>query len=189
MSKSTLTPEEQYHVACAQVIKQWSSVEMVLWGHLQVFLGLGDQFKVRIIWATLPNLQARRKLLNRFAENYLEGEPLRQYRILMKRLSSLAAKRNMIAHSSHGISEDGKHVIFARFDQDAEDGTFLFIDQQSEQLNNVLQWPAAVSQLFKDLVNYGATLPANIQASAKMHRVQPSDRDRSNDPRQQESTP
>src|SRR5207253_523493 len=105
----------EYHQAIGQVITEWANFEAGLILVFQAVSGNPDQLRARIAWATLPNLQARRKLLNRYAEAYIEDqEVLRKWRTLMKRMSSLANKRNMISHSPSGWNPDRRKVHFGR---------------------------------------------------------------------------
>ena len=57
-----------------------------------------DQFRSRILFASLPNFRARRELIIRLGESYLPEEILPQFRRLMRRLKNLGTKRNKLAH-------------------------------------------------------------------------------------------
>lgn len=126
--------EEQYaqamrehEAACGAATIAWARFEVTLCFYFQSAAQIADQIRARMIWAGLPNLQARRKLLTRFAENYVEDERvLRCFRIFMKRVSKLASKRNMIAHSPSGIIAESGKASFLQFDFGDEDGVFMF---------------------------------------------------------------
>ena len=174
MPKAKLSIEAlqlEYQQAAGAAIQQWAQFEGTLLFFFQEMAQIPDQFRARIIWATLPNLQARRKVLNRFAENYLEGDALRCFRILMNRMSKLGRKRNMIAHCPSGIHAETRKAFFLDFDRDGDDRTFLFLDSQSHDLNSVKGWAPAIKKLMEDFIDFLPTLQAQLQASSKMHRA------------------
>ena len=172
--------------ACGLIVRQWAALESMLWLYLMMFSGINDQFKARLIWATLPNMQTRRKLLNRLAETYLDDSALPAFRRLMTRVSKLGHKRNLIAHGLGGYYEGNTVVFFD--DVDDKDGGFDFAGKEEYALTDVLHWPAAINNLSADLLkSYYDFLPL-VHASAKMHREQPNDRDQHSDPHPEEST-
>jgi hypothetical protein len=174
--------EAEYNTACGEIIREWARFEGVLFGYFEIFLGNPDQFRARVAWATLPNLQARRKVLNRYAENYLEGEPLRCFRILMKRMSKLANRRNSIAHASSGYDRENGKILFLHFDQEREDGTFMFLNQKWEHLNNIKGWAGAIKRLSNDMVLFMPTVQQSAAAWSKMHRELQDGRGQNSDP-------
>lgn len=153
---------------CGRIVREWAMLESMLYHIYAGFLQAQDQFRARITWASLSNLQARRKTLNRLAENYLIGDDLRCFRILMKRMSQLGNKRNMIAHAR--CIREGKQVRFIEFDVEGSDGTFMFIEEKIEPFNNVEGWANAINKLQKDLFSAAVEIVPRQQASSKIHR-------------------
>lgn len=171
--------------ACGRIIREWAMLESTLCHLYLAFLQAPDQFRARITWASLPNLQARRKVLNRLAENYLPEDEVRCFRILMKRMSRLANKRNMIAHAR--CLREGKHIRFLEFDTEGEDGTFLFLEQTTEPFNNVKGWASAINKLQDDLLGALVDILPRQHTSSKMHRELQGDRDRNSVQNREES--
>lgn len=166
--------------AYGAIIRAWASLETLLVLYLQTFSGMNN-YKARIAWATLPNFQARKRLLNRYAENYLEGQTLRKYQAIMKRTGRLAEKRNMIAHSPSAYSPKDKQVYFMRLDRDNGEGnTFVFHENHWETLNNVRNWSRAIQRLVKDAMALRSELHRQLLTSPKMYREPP---ERHNTPR------
>lgn len=62
-----------FYYSCGQTIRLWVQVEHMLIRYMQIFLAMGDDFRARIIWYSLPNWDARRKLLHRLAETSFSG--------------------------------------------------------------------------------------------------------------------
>jgi hypothetical protein len=174
--------------ACGATIRAWANIERTLVFYLMVFLQTNDQFRVRIIWASLPNFQSRRKLLNRLAETYLDDAVLPEYRKLMKRVSRLAHNRNLIAHAAGGFYVPFNKVRFFSDDDDKEAG-FSFLSEETFDLNNVLRWPVDLDNLGSDLMTaLTERFAPAVYTSSRTHRAQPDDRGRHSDPRPEEST-
>lgn len=163
----------RFELATAQTMRNWAHLERSLLFCFQTLAQIHDQFRARIILASLPNIQARRRLMTRFANNYLNDDDIRRFNILMKRMSRLGAKRNMLAHSSCGYVAGKKKVEFLHYDDDGEDGTFLFFEIQVHELKNVEQWPAAIHKLMSDVMLFTADVAERVFPSPKMHRNPP----------------
>lgn len=179
-------PQDEIDRVCGKIIREWALLESVLGLYYLAFVGAIDQFRARVVWASLANLQARRKALNRYSENFLESDELRCFRILMKRMSKLANKRNMVAHAR--CYPKGRNLVFMDFDKEGDDGTFLFLKEIEEQFNTVKNWPDAIAKLTADLLEFYPRLERQHTWS-KMHRGQQDDRGPNSGPHQQESTP
>ena len=170
----------EHDAACGAAIKAWTQIESALVFYFQAAAQIQDQFRARMIWASLPNWNGRRKMLLQFSENYIADEQvLRRFRILMKRVSKMAAKRNLIAHTSHGIDGTGK-ALFLQFDYGEEEGVFLFLKQIRYDTENVKNWASDMNTLWRDLIFYLDTFSQAIHTSSRMHREWQDDRDRNN---------
>lgn len=159
--------------ATGATIRQWALFEQTLWFYLAVLLRTSDQFRVRVIWASLPTYQSRRTLLRRLAATYLDGETLRTTEKFFQRASKLASNRNMLAHSLGGLDEDGKVWLFG--DEFDEEMGMNFLSQVRLQITNVEGWPKDIEKLSKEMMMWLPTLEAAVQTSAKMHREPPQD--------------
>lgn len=61
-----LERSDDYYRVAGTIIRNRALLELTLVFYLMIFLGMNDQFRARLIWASLPNFQARRKLLADF---------------------------------------------------------------------------------------------------------------------------
>lgn len=184
-SKRAPSGSAMFEHACGRTIRAWASIEFMLLLYLMAFLKIEDQFRARIIWASLPNLSDRRKLLNRLAETYLDESALPIFQKLMKRVSRLAQKRNLIAHAMGNVYENGK-VLFV-FDDDSDEDGFNFVGGREFDLTNVLNWPSDVDRLSSDLYTFLVVIDPLVHTSAKMHRVPQDGRAPHSDPHPGES--
>jgi hypothetical protein len=127
-------------------------------------------------------------LLTRFAENYVADESvLRCFRIFMKRMSKLAKKRNMIAHSSSGIIAENGKAGFLQFDFGEEDGVFMFYKKIEFDRENVKNGATDINNLMENMMLYLPTFSNAICASSRMHRELQNDHIHNNDHHQSES--
>lgn len=137
--------------------------------YLGVFVPI-DQFRLRIIWLTMPNLQGRIKLLKRFANTYIEDtKSIRRFNSLMRRVSKLASRRNMIAHALGGANPETGEVMFFN-DADDDDLGVNFLRKTHLNLQDIEQWPKAIRNLQDDMMCWLPHLQASISTSTKMHR-------------------
>lgn len=166
-SESKSTPERRaaFHRALGHFFTEWATLEIVLCGHLSAFLET-DQFKARVVWASLPNWRARRELLARLAESYLKEHDLPAYRQFLKRAKGLGERRNAFAHRISGVdSETGK--IFVMGDINHEEFGFLFFEPTFYDLTNVENWANDTFRLIQD----ASAFPISVHAFSKMHRA------------------
>lgn len=98
-------------VAIGRAMRAWASLETVLMFQFEALLRV-DQFRARIVWHALPNMRARRDLLQSLADTYLDDTHRKEYRKIMNRLLKLSEIRNMLAHSTPFLA-DGE-VMFMR---------------------------------------------------------------------------
>ena len=159
---------ERFLRATGSTIRQWAMFEQTLWFYLAVLLRTDDQFRVRVIWASLPTYQSRRTLLRRLAATYLDDESLRTAEKFLQRASKLASNRNMLAHSLGRIDDDGKVWLFG--DEFDEEMGMNFLSEVRMQISNVEGWPKDIERLGSEMTAWLPTLQAAVQASAKMHR-------------------
>ena len=82
-----------------RVVRCWADLENTLHNWVSYLLGV-DQFRGRLIWASMPNFRARRTFLLRLAETFLDDTTLPEFRALLKRAKALSQNRNMLAHES-----------------------------------------------------------------------------------------
>lgn len=167
MAESKATPEkvQALKIATSDVIREWASLEMTLSLVLSGLLKT-DQFRARVVWSSLANWRARRELLLRLGNTFLDESALPQWRGLLKRAKTLGEKRNELAHMGCGIDPKTGKVTFIGDGTDDELG-FNFLIQKRYDLNNVLGWAPAIQTLMSDV----ATFQAALHTSPKMHRA------------------
>jgi hypothetical protein len=169
MGKPTENEWNAFYIAFANVMREWVSLENVFALLLTSFLQT-DQFRARIVWNAMPNWRARRELLSRLGETYIDEEALPAWRKLMKRAKTLGENRNKLAHLSTGLDPESGKVVMMGDAADSEYG-FIFLAREDLDLNNIAGWPTAINKLTLDLM----TLNAKLHTSSKMHRALQSD--------------
>jgi hypothetical protein len=177
---------DEYHRACGEAIRAWADLEYSAVLYLQVLLQTDEQFRAKIIWATLPNWQLRRKLLLRLGEAYLDDAFIPKFRKLLFRMNTLARKRNLIAHARCSLHKP-KKVVFINDDDDNDVG-FSFLAKEEYQFENLRNWAKNINNLHVDMMICFEDLHAAVHTSSKMHRAQQDGHARSSDQSQQEST-
>jgi hypothetical protein len=181
--KPALTIEQRFLSATGSIIREWAFLEHQLFNWLSVLTPL-DQFRARIIWFSLPNFRARRVLLERLAETYLDETSLKRFHSLLKRATKLAVKRNALAHTAWTIIDGRKVRLF--FDNDDEIFGFNFAAERTFDISNLEHFPRAIGQLRNDFLTL--IFKAKVFPSPKIHRGQQSDQNPKNVQDRQEST-
>ena len=103
----------EFHRLTGKAIRAWALVEDQMWLFVATLLGV-DQFRARIIISSIPGARAKRELVSRLAETYLDPVLLPKFRPLLKRMKSLGRTRNLLAHSMMHINVDGrKNLAFS----------------------------------------------------------------------------
>ncbi len=98
--------EAHFHQLTGEAIRLWADVEGDLWWLVQAFLGV-DQFRARIVIASIIGARAKREFVSRLAETYLDDKLLPDLRSLLKRMGRLSTTRNSLAHGRIFINYDG----------------------------------------------------------------------------------
>lgn len=180
IEKNQARIDREHNEACGAIIRSWSRLEGALVFYFQAACQLDDQFRARMIFYSMPNFQARRRMLDRFAENFICDEAvLDKYRKMMKRVVKFAQKRNMIAHTSNGVAQDGK-ILFLHTEHEGEEA-FLFLKIEEYQRENVKNWAADIDQLWQDMMHFQAEFSSAVHTSSKMHRELQNDRNQKTD--------
>lgn len=152
-----------------RVIRSWAYLESSLWGWVGFLMGT-DEWRSRIIWASISNCRARLTFLLRLGETFLDGESLPQFRALWKRTKALSAHRNMIAHDNW-LTSDKAHKLAFHADKDAESGDFDFGHFKSIDRTNLVQWRDEGMNLHREWLDL--MMKANVHTWPRMLRGQP----------------
>jgi len=158
-----------------RVILNWTIIEVTLVGHLSIMAGT-EQFRSRVIWASMPNLRARCTLLNHLAGTFVDESVLPQYRRLLKRVGRLGSRRNILAHSLNFTNVEPGKVTFVQ-DVPSEELGFDFVGRKDFQFENIKSWADAIKALHLDLVKFAFVLEKNVHRPPKMHRVDQADKE------------
>lgn len=153
------------HLYIGLAIRHWALLELTLSLHLAGFLGT-DQFRARIVWASIPNLRVKRELLSSLAKTYLEESVLTKYRRLLRRLKTLGEFRNTLAHSPVMWIDNDQYRFVT--DKANKDGGADFAHEVRYQLNNIKNLPQDIEKLNQDFSRLLGDM--RMYTSAKMHR-------------------
>src|SRR5262249_4336839 len=120
---------------------------------------------------SMPNFRARRELVARLGETYLDPSILPQFRALLRRLKKLGSKRNALAHCAMHANISGNHLIFRDAFTNAMNGGLEFT---TEPITNkeILDLAMALDQLASDLSGFHGLCAGKVHASARKHREQ-----------------
>lgn len=157
-----------FHEACGFAIREWAALEATLYGAMGLMLGLNDQFRCRIVWFSLSNWGARRRLLTRLAETYLAPEPLRRFTALVRRADKLAGRRNLIAHAL-GADYGPEHGVHFLRDGDGRTNGFDFAKGDSFSVDQVHGWGRDINRLAFDFKMFEMERP-EVFLTARIHR-------------------
>ncbi|MFN0192300.1 MAG: hypothetical protein ACKVP5_10045 [Aestuariivirga sp.] len=170
------------------IIQSWAEFEAALFVLLAQLLHV-DEFRARTVWHSMPNLSARRKLIERLGDTYISDKQLPAFRSLMRRIKKIGHNRNVLAHSLGGIDYKRKKVGFVADRDDGENG-MDFIGHIEFDLTNVVNWPNDIFNLQKDVLDFAnVNLHGQLYASPKMHRERPAHHAGTNDPVPPDTTP
>ncbi|NUJ81172.1 hypothetical protein HUN39_14240 [Methylocystis sp. FS] len=166
-----------FFVAVGRAIREWAELEAALSLTLAALLGV-DQYRARVIWMSMINLQARLTLLNRLAGAFL-GEPQRvNFQELIKRAETLAEVRNLLAHAHGGVDHKTARVGFLR-DAKNEALGVDFLAMKWVDLSAVLSLEQDIIALRLDFSKLRKTLPAALHKLPRMHRERSGQKSRS----------
>jgi len=161
----------RFHLLVGEIVRTWATFESTLWLIVQALLGI-DQFRARIIMASLPNLRAQREFIIRLGETYLDDSVLPHFRSLMRRIKKLAARRNALAHSPMSHENNETYRIFRDVFNIEQDGGLGF---SSDKISNkeIAQLIAAIQTLQSDVIQFMVMVNGKIHSSARIHREPP----------------
>ena len=173
MSESAEWPEankwsEASLIAFGRVIRAWANFEFGLVFCLGHLLGI-DQFRARIVWATMPNFQNRKTLLKRLVATFGDETSVKSFSSYMERAKGLSQKRNLVCHAI-GWAEQENFVVFTK-DNEREDLGFEFLSTTKLSISNVNGIADAIQKLTSDIVNW--TPSVVVYTAAKIHRNSP----------------
>jgi hypothetical protein len=95
-----------------RVIRASANMESQLWMILGTLLGT-DQFRSRIVVASMPNLTQKISLIERLSKSYLPPEKAENLNKLLGRVKKLSKRRNMLAHETMHINmAEDKNIVF-----------------------------------------------------------------------------
>jgi len=162
-----------FHQYIGEVVRRWAEME----DSLSMFAGMllrVDDFRARIIMASLPTGRWRQDLIIRLAETYLDQSLLHRFRALMKRVKNLGHKRNQLAHSRMYIGPDGAEskLMDDIFSKARPKG--LDFDFTPFPLKEVEDLAHALLLLRGEFIHFLSDCDGKIHTSARIHREQPS---------------
>ena len=176
MASSQVTQGDipEFYRQTGRVVRMWANIENQLWMFAGLILGV-DQFRARIVLASITGARARREFILRLGETYLDPEVLPEFRRLMDRVKSLGASRNTLAHSTMHINVDGKqNQVFADTFSKRMDGGLDF-DFRAFPLNDVAVLADALEKLHGELIALLFRCDGKVLRDARIHRVPPTD--------------
>lgn len=166
MASNELSIAEIY---IGQAIREWANLEGSLFFQLQELMKI-DQSRARILWMSLPNFAARRRLLERLSETYLDDAHLPEYRRLLRRLKNLADTRNALAHGQFlGTGVSGVYTVI--YDKDDKSLGVDFSNERTFQLNNLKNFPNSIAQLNFDLSRFIFGTHVSPPERPKIHKL------------------
>lgn len=124
--------------ALGRAIAIWSTIELTLSMHFQAFAKLDGEASL-VIWNSLPTFRVKRETLLRLAKIRLSDEQFQNYRRVLERVRRQAIKRNALAHSVLGSSNERTQLtqIKIGFDADYELTHGARIEMTAANLNQI----------------------------------------------------
>lgn len=159
----------EFHRLVGEAIRAWANVESQLWLFVSMILGV-DQFRARIVMASISGARAKREFVSRLAETYLDTSLLPKLRKLLERLKKLGRTRNTLAHSVMHINVDGKqNITFADVFSDEMDGGLDFASRPLP-VNDLKMLVGALEALQGDLIQFLVECDGHVYPDARVHR-------------------
>jgi len=152
-----------------EAIRAWADLENELWWYVAAILGV-DQFRARIVVASIPGIRAKRDFVTRLAETYLDPELLPRFRPFMERMKGLGRTRNLLAHTTMHVNVEGKeNLAFADVFSDEMDGGLDF-EARPIPLNDLRVLVRALEALRGELIQFFLECNGHILKDARIHR-------------------
>jgi hypothetical protein len=159
----------EFHRLTGEAIRSWAGIETDLSMFVGAVLGV-DQFRARIVMGTILGSRARREFVTRLAETYLDSALLPKFRGFMRRMKSLGATRNTLAHTPMHISVHGKgNKVMGDTFSKAMDGGLGF-DFRDFPLNDLRVFVRSLETLRGELAVFLFDCDGHIHAQARVHR-------------------
>lgn len=163
--------DPDFYFQVGRVIREWGRVENSLLFLLCDLLGI-DQFRARILLASIANDRAKTQMIDRLGATYIDPPLLPEFKRLMKRVNDLRLKRNIYAHGMLAGMPKEHEYLFLKDDFPVElKGTLAFKTQRI-RLQDIKTQADGLTQLFNDLGRFGGDLSGNVHTSARTHREQ-----------------
>jgi hypothetical protein len=167
LSKDEANKELVYQIG--RVTRKWQSIESSLWFFLSALLKI-DQFRARIIAASLQSSRGRLDLISKLGETYIDPPLLPRFRKLMKRTNELRLHRNKYVHAPIGDgTKPGNYLFMMDVFLDGLDRPLSF-DTQPININHTKTIADALDKLYFALRAFCDDLGGNIHTSARRHR-------------------
>jgi hypothetical protein len=166
----------EFHRLTGEAVRSWASVEDSLWHFVGVLLGV-DQFRARIVMASMVGSRIRREFISRLAETYLDPSLLPQFRSLIQRMKSLGQWRNALAHAPMHINVDGRQnmVISDVFSHKMDGG--LDFEAKVYPLNDLKVLVKSLNGLRHDLLMFLLQCDGRVFHDPRVNRERVSDTD------------
>lgn len=162
-----------YHMRLGEVIRAWADLEHSLMGIVASLLGV-DQFRARIVLASVGQSRQQREFALRLAETYMDETLLPRFRAIMRRAKKFSSDRNLLAHAMMHISVDNEECLaFRDVFPTSEKGALAF-EAIPLQLNRLTTLRDSISEVRGDLQRFQFDLLGHVHTSAKIHREQQS---------------
>lgn len=161
---------DEFHRLCGMVVRSWAQLEFSLFTLVARLLQI-DQFRARVVLTSLSGFRAKRELISRLGETFLDEENLPQFRRLIRRLRRLAPSRNVVAHSLIvGGGEDGERQIM---DDTFDDSGALVHNFSALPLNELRVLARSIDSLQRDTIAFVLGDELRVHALPKTQRKQP----------------
>ena len=159
----------EFHRLTGEAIRSWAGIENDLSTFVGMILGV-DQFRARIVMGTILGSRARREFVTRLAETYLDSALLPKFRGFMKRMKSLGATRNTLAHTPMHVNVDGKeNKVMGDTFSEAMDGGLDF-DFHDFPLNDLRVFARSLETLRGELAVFVFECDGHVHVKARVHR-------------------
>lgn len=153
-----------------QLLHAWSAAELSLVFVAMPLMQTTDEFRIRLVLSSFPNVRARHTMLSRLGENYLQESLLPKFNNLMKRFGDLSNKRNVFVHSTILLDDpSSKHMLIVR-DHFSTSEEFV-CDITKVPLNELKSHITATHVLSRELNGFSREMAGRVYTWPKMRRA------------------
>lgn len=117
---------DNYHMWVGKLIRAWAELERILFLYVELLLGV-DQFRARIILASIGGTRQQREFVLRLAETYMNEDLLPEFRALIQRYKKFSRERNLLAHAGLMLHpKTDQFTVFRDAFPTSENGAYKF---------------------------------------------------------------